>query len=166
MRFNKIKLTKDGKVHLEYQVKAKKGGSWDDFSFTCSDEPKPEFRNALIDLAQDVIKMCELPEDYLGRIVVKGVSFSWGGEAEVMGAVIVAQMSLRKSNIPLNLNTPHKPSEPYSEGADESQLLSDDCVGRLEDLIKEAEDYVKGIRAQGNLFPEKTETAERTAPSA
>lgn len=154
MRFKKIKLTKEGKTQIEYEVRSQKG-DWDEFSLSCSDEPKPEFRNALIDLGHDVVEMCELPDNYLGRIVVRGVSFSYGGEEEVMGAVIIAQMSLRKSNIPLNLNTPHKASAPYSESGDDSQLLTDKCIERLEVLTEEAVDYVKGIRAQGNLFTEK-----------
>jgi hypothetical protein len=151
MRFNKIRLTKEGKVNLEYEVKNSKGG-WDQFSFSCSDEPKPEFKVALANMADDVIEMAELDEKYLERITVRGVSFSYGGEGEVMGAVIMAQMSLKKSNVPLNLNTPHKPSEPYSEGADKSQVLSTECVERLEALIGEAEEYVHGVRAQGDLF--------------
>lgn len=146
-------MTKDDKIHLEYEVyNAKKG--YDEYSLSCADEPRPEFKKALIDLGQDVISMCELPADYLGRIVVRGVSFSYGGEEEVMGAVIVAQMSLRKSSAPLNLNTPHKPSAPYSESADDSQLLDSRCVERLEDLMDEAEQYVNGVRAQGSLFQE------------
>ena len=35
---------------------------------------------------------------------------------EVMGANICASMDLKKSNCPLNLNTPHKASESYSDG--------------------------------------------------
>ena len=151
MRFQKIKVTKDKKIHLEYGIENSKGG-WDEYSLSCSDEAKPEFGIAMLALAQDVIEMCELPDDYLNRIAVRGISLSYGGENQVMGAVIVAQMSLHKSNIPLNLNTPHKPSEPYSDGSDESQLLDPKCVDRIMDLVAEGEDYAKGVRAQGNLF--------------
>ncbi len=62
MRFNKIKMTKEGKVNLEYELDNSKGG-YDQFSFSCSDEPRPEFKEALSDLVQDVVEMCELPED-------------------------------------------------------------------------------------------------------
>ncbi len=150
MIFQKISVTSKGKIHMEYEVS--NGNDVDEFSFTCGDEPKPEFRAALQDLAQDVIEMCELPDHYLSRINVTGVSFSYGGESAVMGATIISQMSLSKSYVALNLNTPHKASEPYADGEDGNkdpkQLLSEDCVERLEDLIREAQDYVNGIRAQ------------------
>lgn len=155
MRFQKIKQTKEGKIHVEYEVKNSKGGM-DEFSFTCSDEPKPEFTIALKDLAQDVLDMCELPEEYLPRVIVTGVSFSYGGEAEVMGATLIAQMKLTKSNVNLNLITPHKIEEFYSEsGGDPAQLLAEECVRRLKELIDQAGDYVQGIRVQGQLFGKK-----------
>lgn len=154
MRFNKIKMTKEGKIQMEYEVKNSKGGM-DEFSFSCSDEPKPSFTIAMNELAQDALSMCELPDDYLCRIRISGVSLSYGGENETMGVVIIAQMILHKSNVALNLNTPHKIEEFYGETGDESQLLSEPCVGRIKTLIDEAGDYVKGIRAQQNLFDQK-----------
>ncbi len=157
MRFKKIKLTKEGKVQVEYETKNSKGTT-DEYSFSCADEPKVSFKKAMDDLAPDVLEMCELPEDYLNRIRVAGVSFSYGGENEIMGAVIIAQMVLEKSNLSLNLNTPHKIAEFYGETGDKRQLLNPDCVGRLDELIVEASDYVKGIRAQTNLFDQKVAT--------
>jgi len=154
MRFNKIKATKEGKIKMEYEVKNEKGG-WDEFSFSCAEEPKPSFTAALADLTRDALEMCELPDVYLDRLQASGVSFSYGGENETMGAVIIASMLLNKSNTNLNLNTPHKTEDFYGETGDEMQLLNPECVSRLHRLIEEAEDYVKGIRAQGNLFNQK-----------
>ena len=154
MRFQKIKYSK-GKVKIEYELRNKAKNDWDQFSLACLDEPKPEFQVVLQDLSEDVIEMCELPEDYRKRIAVIGVSFSYGGEGEVMGATIISQMALNHSNVNLNLNTPHKPSEPYSEGGDASQCLSEDCIERLTYLMSEAEDYANGNRAQGELFVDK-----------
>jgi hypothetical protein len=154
MRFKKIKLTKEGKVQAEYEVKNQKGTT-DEYSFSCADEPKPSFQKAMDDLCQDVLEMCELPRDYLNRIHVSGISLSFGGENETMGAVIIAQMILEKSNVSLNLNTPHKTTDYYGETGDPQQLLNPECVIRIETLIVEASDYVKGIRAQANLFDQK-----------
>lgn len=151
MRFQKIKVTKEGKIHIEYEIENSKDGM-DEFSMTCSDEPKPEFTSALKDLAQDVLDMCELPEEYITRVIVTGVSFSYGGETEVMGATLIAQMKLHKSNVNLNLITPHKIEEFYSDQGDPAQLLGEECVGRIKELIDQAGDYVRGIRAQGQLF--------------
>lgn len=154
MRFQKIKVTKEGKIHIEYDVVNSKGGT-DEFSFTCSDEPKPEFTTALQDLAQDVLEMAELPGEYITRIFVTGISFSYGGENSIMGATLIAQMKLHKSNVNLNLISPHKIEEFYSEQGDPAQLLGGECVGRLKELIDQAGDYVRGVRAQGNLFGKK-----------
>jgi hypothetical protein len=154
MRFKKIKMTKEGKIQMEYEIKNQKGGM-DEFSFSCFEEPKPSFIEALKDLAQDALDICELPDDYLSRIRISGISLSYGGENETMGCIITAQMILYKSNAALNLNTPHKIEEFYGETGDESQLLSKSCVGRIKTLIDEAGKYAKGIRAQGNLFDQK-----------
>ena len=159
MRFQKIKYSK-GKVKIEYELRNKEKKDWDQFSLACSDEPKPEFQIALQSLSEDVLEMCELPGDYRKRIMVTGVSFSYGGEGEVMGATIISQMALNRSNVNLNLNTPHKPSEPYSEGGDAAQCLSQDCIDRLASLELEAEDYINGNRAQGELFADREKAKE------
>ena len=153
VRFLKIKVTKDGKIGIIYELRNKE--QWDEYSMTSSDKAKPSFHEALQALTEDIVDMCELPNNYQDRIIVKGVSFSYGGEKEVMGATIIAQMQLRRSNVPLNLNTPHKAEEPYGEGeGDPAQLLSDSCIRRLETLMEEAEDFMKGIRAQVDMFTE------------
>jgi len=152
-RIKKVKLTKDEKIHMAYEKRTKTGIGWDEYSFTCSDAPRPEFYTAMQALATHVVEMCELPEDYVSRIQVRGVSFSYGGEKEVMGATISAQMKLYDSNCDLNLNTPHKASESYSDmPADEMQLLSDECVEALYTLCNECDLYIGGERAQGQLF--------------
>jgi hypothetical protein len=149
-RIKKVKVTKEEKISMVYEKKV--GIGWDEYSFACSDQPKPEFSTALKSLAEHVIEMCELPESYLPKIIVHGVSFSYAGENNVMGATISAQMKLDKSNQNLNLNTPHKASEPYSEHADEKQLLSYGCVRALLALQKECQAYIKGERAQTTMF--------------
>ena len=152
LRIKKVKVTKEKKINIEYEVMNKNSG-WDEFSFSCSDEALPEFYCALKDLAWDVIEMCEQPDDYIDRIDIKSVSFSYAGEKEVMGAVISAAMSLMKSNCPLNLNTPHKASESYSDTpAPDEQLLSGLCVKRLNKLHKQCVLYIGGYRAQTDLF--------------
>ncbi len=158
MRFQKIKYSKD-KVKIEYELKTEKGG-WDQYSFACSDEPKPGFKEALVALGQDVIALCELPENYITRIIVTGISLSYATDDEIPGATIISQMALRNSNVNLNLNTPFKPFQPYSEGADISQILSEACVERLERLMEEAEEYVNGIRAQKEMFVDKEKAKE------
>ena len=152
MRIKKAKVTKENKVLMVYEQHSKTGG-WDEYSFTCSEEARPDFYKAMDILKADVIEMCELPESYLERIRVRGVSFSYGGENDVMGATISAAMELKDSYPNLNINTPHKASQMYSEVPDDDkQLLSSDCIQRLEDLQTECRAYIKGERAQTKLF--------------
>ncbi len=152
MRIKKIKLTSDGRISVSYE-KPSKTGIYDDYSFTCSEAPRPELLKTLQALAPHVIEMCELPKSYVDIINVTGVSFSYGGEKEVMGATIISQMKLNQSNCDLNLNTPYKASDSYSEApADEKQLLSDACVNALFYLCEEIKMYINGDRAQIKLF--------------
>lgn len=150
-RLKKIKFTNEGKVTVAYEIQV--NGAWDEFAMTSSEAPDISFTKALKDLACHVVEMCELPESHLERINVKGVSFSYGGEKQVMGATIVAVMRLRKSNVDLNLNTPHKAAGSYSDGeADPKQLFSEKCVKALESVEREAFGFVDGVRAQADLF--------------
>jgi hypothetical protein len=153
MRINKAKITKYNQIAIVYQDGL---GNGDEYSLTCRDKARPEFYEAMTALAEHVIEMCELPDDYLERITVRGVSFSYGGENNTMGAVISASMELKESYQPLNLTTPHKASAMYNPGTpdDEKQLLTGDCIDALEALQKECEAYIKGEREQGSLFCE------------
>jgi len=152
IRIRKVKVTSDNKISITHE-KQVRTGSWDEYSFTCSDQARPEFYQAMGSLAPYVIQMCELPDEYLERIEVRSVSVSYGGENEVMGATITSQMKLSKSNCNLNLNTPHKASDSYSDApADEKQLLPEKCTEALYKLYDECELYINGDRAQGKLF--------------
>ena len=150
-RITKVKVTKEKKVNIEYQV-AGKNAIWDDFAFTCSDEALPEFYQAIKNLGIHVLDLCELPPEYFDRIIVKGVSVAYTTDG-VMGATIIAAMQLFRSNCPLNLNTPYKPSEAYGDQpAPVDALLSPMCVTDLKTLCNECIKYIAGYRAQTDLF--------------
>ena len=152
-RIKKIKFTSTDKISIQYEKINSKLSTWDEYSMTCADLPRPQLRTAMQDLGPQVIEMCELPKNYLDRITVTGVSFSYGGEKEVMGATITSQMKLSFSNCDLNLNTPHKASESYNEyEADPKQLLTDECVDALYILCDEIKLYINGERAQVSMF--------------
>ena len=155
MRIKKLKI-KEQRIHIEYEEKNKAEG-WDEFSLTCAGEAAPSFYAALRSLAEHATELCELPQEYVSRIKVKGVSFSYAGDKETMGATIIATLFLNKSSTDLNLNTPHKIEAFYSgDSGDENQLLPDECVHALYTLIQECELYIQGKRIQGALFKETT----------
>lgn len=163
MQFLKIKKDKKtDKVTLEYQKK-KADDSVDEFAFSSFDKPLPEFDTALLALRKYVLEICEYPvnDDFLTRVTVTGVSFSYGGNEGVMGATLIAQLALKECNAPLNLNTPHLAEDFYNEnGGSEKQLMPDNMAADLYKLINEAERYLYGERAQGELFnQEKAEAA-------
>lgn len=152
MRIRKIK-TKDKKITLVFETMNKKAAAWDEFSMTCSDAPREGFEIAMKALAQDVVELCEFPMNFLERVTVKGVSYSYGGELETMGAVITAQVELLKSDSPMNVNTPHKPSDVYSPDQIPvpGKILDTDTTERLLALHEEAVAYIDGDRLQTEL---------------
>lgn len=160
IRFKKIKKTSEGKIHLEYE-KTNQQGKWDEHSMKSAQQPAPSFDKALEKLIPHVQEMCELPKDdhTFHPYEVRGVSFSYAGENETMGATITATRKLNHSNAPLVLNTPHKIEEPYADGADDLQVMTTDCLIDLVSLQDEAEAYLNGKRKQADLFAEP-ETAE------
>lgn len=153
MRIRKVKITKENRMSMTYEVMNKRG-DWDLYTFVCADTARPEFYVAMASLADHVVEMCELPIDRLEKIKVKGVSFSFGGENDTMGATITAAMELDRSYQDLNINTPHKTVEMYNADSpiDSMMILSSDCIKALDILIAECEAYIKGDRAQGSLF--------------
>lgn len=50
-KIKKVKITKTGKINIEYESFNNKVESWDEYSFTCSDEPRPEFKKTLSKLS-------------------------------------------------------------------------------------------------------------------
>lgn len=152
-RIKKVKVA-DDKIKIIYERFNETTRTWDEYSVSCSDLARPEFYAALKALAPHVIEMCELPEEYVDRIKVTGVTFDYSGKDEVMGAVIIAQMKLDKSYTNLNLTTPHKASAPYSEYSppDPMQLLTPECIAALDNLCDEVKTYLRGERAQLSMF--------------
>jgi hypothetical protein len=137
------------KIHIEWQVETALG-EVDDYSMTCSDKARPEFYQALNDLAPHVVQICELPKEYASGLSVIGVRLTWTND--IMGAVISAKKALMDCSSPLFLNTPHMPEKPYGESAGGS-LLPEKTVEALDEVVEEAERYLKGERAQMSLFP-------------
>ncbi|GEM_PF-2053858 len=151
MRITKVKLSPK-RVSIEYEKERPGQDAADEFTLNCYDAPRPELRKALDSLRPFVLQICELPENLLDRVTVTGVSYSYGGEREVMGAVILAQMACRESGTVLNLNTPHLPSEPYGDDPlPKARMLPELCVEALSVLEDECVLYINGKREQGEL---------------
>jgi hypothetical protein len=147
-RVTKVKFD-GGKVRIEYQ-RTRDNGEPDEYALMCADKPAPEFGAALQALAVDVVAVCELAESDLARITVRGVTITHTNE--IMGACVTALKALKTANALLVLNTPHLPSDFYSGEDNGTPLMSDEFVRRVEELVMQADRYIAGDRAQGNLF--------------
>lgn len=156
---DKIKFKRTEKTLLLHYKQLNETGKWDKFTLETKDAPDPSFIAALDSLSPHVVKMCEAEEDWKDLSVrVSGVSLSHTGG--ILGAVITAQITLLNSQSPLNINTPHRPSEPYSEGGSDEYCLNEDVIEAIEYLIEEAEGYLSGKRAQQS-FEFTEEAAEK-----
>lgn len=152
MDFTKIKF--DGsKVRIEYQVERKDGGDADEYAMHSADKPLPEFDSALQALASDVVTICELVSSDVERLKVRGVTLTHTNG--ILGACITALKTLKSSNAPLVINTPHLPMEPYSDGDDQAPTMPSGMAERLAALEVQADRYLAGERAQASLFEAK-----------
>ncbi len=160
-QINKVKWdpTK-GRTLIQFDVE-RDGGECDSFVLDCFDKPHPALLSAIDALASHVAEWCEAEPSFAEGIQVRGVSFSWTDG--IMGATITALKSLRECNSPLVLNTPHKPSEPYSETAPADVCLKPETIDALLRVLRETEAYIDGKREQGSLFGAAPDSAKEAA---
>lgn len=147
--FTKIKF--DGsKVRIEYEVERKDGGDADEYAMHSADKPLPDFDLALQALAVDVVTICELMPSDVQVLTVRGVTLTHTNG--ILGACITALKTLKSSNAPLVINTPHLPMEPYSDGDEMAPTMPSGMATRLAAVEAEAQRYLEGQRAQASLF--------------
>lgn len=144
-RITKLKYNpKTERVELKYELPNR--GDWDQYELSTKEIPHPDLVAALTAFAPHVLTLCELDDVELDTISVRSVTFTW--KNDVMGCVISSLRQLQTSPAPLVLNTPHKTIEPYGEGGSEGALLPDSVIGALEQLLAEAEEFIKGKRGE------------------
>lgn len=148
MRFTKIKY--DGAVvELQWTTKLDGGGEVA-HSLKSYDAPSPEFVAAMKAFCPEVLELLELDSaGWDDELTVSGLSINEEEDGRI-GLVCTCRRALRIANAPLILNTPHLRERMDEEG--ESGFLPDQLlllIGRLE---TQAQLYLKGKRAQGDLF--------------
>jgi hypothetical protein len=140
------------RVKIKFEVPRTDGV--DEYEMSCVDAPAPTLTAALSNLRRHVADICELPFSYCEKMEIRGVSFSYGGDDRVMGAVITALKPLSTAVAPLVLNTPHLSSAPYNDTDEMTPLLSKHACGDLMILQAEVLAYIDGQRAQLDLLAE------------
>lgn len=169
----------DKEAKITYSIE--RDGSSEKHQMECPDKPMPELLAALQGLEYDALKELEVvrvgdrslyeamdlalnegrSEEFRQELskngaseaiaVVRSVSFSWG--CDIMGASICLLIEMRNSDAPLVVNTPHKPTQQYSEGG-QAHLLPEKLANKLEVLHLLIERYIEGERErkQTDLF--------------
>lgn len=153
MHFKKIKY--DGtQVTL---VTTAAGAKWEkEETITSRETPHPDFIAALGALAYPVVELCELPEEYVIGLTVRGVSFS-RDEDGYRGAVVTALKALETVPAPLVINTPHVSERPDGDG---ECTMPGELELALERLEREAKAFAGGKKAQADLFDDQEREAE------
>jgi len=162
MKITKIHI-KDDRVKIEYQTRFTKGDDIEinKFSIDCAERARQEFYTVLSSLREDLLEICELPEDYSKGLLIVGATFNH--DDDVWGALISASKILSKSRTPFNIHSPYKPAVPDTGDTNRISCLSNSCVAKLEKLMEYAEGYVGGERAQGRIFSDPEESPKRVA---
>lgn len=143
MDFTKIKR-KDGAVLLEWTTT--NGDDSRRTTLTSTDEPEPEFTDALQAMALHVCRLLDLPDEYAEGMTVSGVSIS-RNDHQGRGIVVTCLKTLGKTNAPLVINTPHLPEE--NEHGPE---IPSDMLRALDELEARAVRYHNGHRMQADLI--------------
>src|SRR5690606_38635532 len=139
----------NGKVSINYILSEKQDNDIHEVLFYSYEEPAPTFREALQNLAKDVVEILELPAGYVDDMTITGVSLKH--EEYGLGCCIQAIKCLNNNDAPFCINTPYKP--PVRESTiDDKKSIKEELVSKLDTLQFEANKYLNGERAQGELF--------------
>lgn len=146
IQIKKISVTSD-KVSITY--KSTHNGTTEECFLSSSEKGRESLYLAMSELNMHIVQLCELPNDVGSDLKATSISFS--DNEGVMGAVITGTKKLSNSNTPLLLHTPHK-TEFNKDGNTTVKHLPADTCRCLRKLQEAAIYYLKGKRAQGNLF--------------
>ncbi|BAL83553.1 hypothetical protein SELR_18450 [Selenomonas ruminantium subsp. lactilytica TAM6421] len=142
LAIKKVKvIPKQSKVKIDYVLDG------DDMAGTYSEPPAPEFYTSLSALNKTACEILEMDGAMADRLVPFAVSFSYGANTGVISASIQSKFEIPMSDTETIINTPmRKVSIQYEDG------LSIEQCNAIEEFLRNATEYLKGHRAQTNLF--------------
>ncbi len=121
----------------------------EDHALTSRDMPLPSFVKAVENLRSLILDILHLPTDYQHGLKPTGLTLAEKQETQLVS--LVATKELNDCNSPFNIATPLRfLSVPQEEGSYSPPLTEKQCA-LVDEVIREAKDYVKGKRAQGQL---------------
>ncbi len=145
MQFTKIRLT-DTAVELIWNDNTETDKQITELSST--DLPEPSFTEALQAFLPDVLSLLELPAGY--DVTVRSVSIKYKGEADRRGIVVTCLKEIEAVNSPFVIHTPLV-MERVEDDEYEDSFIGDGLFDQLTVLTDEAQRYLDGHRAQGDL---------------
>lgn len=134
---------KESEVKVEYSF-FRQNGDEVKTTLTSCEKPLAELTLQMNVLTADVEKICSLPIGYCTFAEIRSVSFS--NAKDIMGAVITCLVPVDTANSPVVINTPHLPSESYSEGSTGTPILPTDTTFKLKNLLRLIKEYIDGSR--------------------
>lgn len=119
------------------------------------DEPHTSFREAMAALIPTVAAVLDLPLPYFQAegTEARQVTVKYY-DADQRGFVISAVRPVEGSNSPFVIHTPHMKEARQDEDGELSETgLAEQDVEAIDLVLSEAQRYLDGHRAQGDLFP-------------
>lgn len=150
---NAVKMKK-GIIQIDYT----KGSA--DFSGDFRESPDPRFTNAMLALKNSVAEILELPNES-ERLIPFAVKFRYTGDGTI-GATISAALALDSANQKVTINTPFRWAD--KEDGHNKKCLNPAQVEMLETLIREAQEYLTGHKAQTSLFNQDGTVSDDQTP--
>lgn len=130
---------------------------YDELTGIFSDEPAPEFYNAMGKLNAVAAGICKFDNEYAKRLHVYGVTYKYNKDSE-MSAMLHCKMELPDTDQSLVFNTPMRKCAP--DDVTEGLFLSDTAAKALWNMELETRKYISGKRAQISLFGDNGEVIE------
>lgn len=140
----------DTKVEISYE--REHNGRIGEFSLKCLDAPKPSLEAALNRLVDSACEICELPSSWNADMSVISVSFSYSDT--VRSAAVTARKRLEDYRAHIEIKTPMLP-DVTEDGSPEFPHPH-----LLDAVHEEALAYIRGERAQADMFVEEREQTE------
>jgi len=150
MRFLKIKLLKSETIIIWENKNSSEG--FDNFTFSTAEKPDPKFQKAMTELGPHIAKICELEDTKDNPVTGNGITFKYNDELKKDGVILSGRRKLKNSTNNMNLSTPLKYIQGPTDKMKDNIAIPKEVAKELEVIKKLAKQFMKGQRAQNQLF--------------
>lgn len=135
-------------------------------SVVCQERPRPAFDKALQAFLPFLLQIIGAPAEWKDKTEVTGISLN-KEEDRRRGVIITARRKCPFGNAPIAINTPHLRESLDDTKETGSNFLLPGMADAIDTMCEEAQSYLDGDRAQGELFgdDEKEEKKPRRGKS-